>query len=118
MARGMERVGSKIADGAVLEVVESFLQAKVMETVEGWTPEQGTPQGAVLSPLLSNLYLDPLDHAMAEEGHEMVRYADDFVVLCRSQAGARRVAEMDGASRPEATSEEDPHRGCYATGRL
>src|SRR5579872_5848633 len=93
MARGMERVGSKIADGAVLEVVESFLQAKVMETVEGWTPEQGTPQGAVLSPLLSNLYLDPLDHAMAEEGHEMVRYADDFVVLCRSQAEAQQVLE-------------------------
>ncbi len=89
----MERVGSKIADGAVLEVVESFLQAKVMETVEGWTPEQGTPQGAVLSPLLSNLYLDPLDHAMAEEGHEMVRYADDFVVLCRSQAEAQQVLE-------------------------
>jgi RNA-directed DNA polymerase len=53
-----------------------------------WTPDEGTPQGAVISPLLSNIYLDPLDHAMAGEGFEMVRYADDFVVLCRSEAQA------------------------------
>jgi len=89
----MERVAEKIADGAVLDVIEAFLKAKVMETVMGWTPEEGTPQGAVLSPLLSNIYLDPLDHQMAEEGHEMVRYADDFVVLCRSRAEAEQVLE-------------------------
>ncbi|MCA9441497.1 MAG: group II intron reverse transcriptase/maturase, partial [Candidatus Omnitrophica bacterium] len=46
-----------------------------------WVPEEGTPQGAVLSPLLSNIYLDPLDHLTADRGFEMVRYADDFVVL-------------------------------------
>ncbi|MFO7898101.1 MAG: reverse transcriptase domain-containing protein, partial [Planctomycetota bacterium] len=55
-----------------------------------WTPEAGSPQGAVLSPLLSNIYLDPLDHAMAEAGFEMVRYADDFVVLCESRSEAQR----------------------------
>lgn len=82
------RVGSKIADGAVLDLVETFLKAKVMETMQGWTPEQGTPQGAVLSPMLSNLYLDPLDQEIAATGYEMVRYADDFVILCRSQAEA------------------------------
>ena len=87
----MEQVGEKIADGAVLDLIEGFLRAKVMETAEGWTPEAGTPQGAVLSPLLSNLYLNPLDQKMAGEGHEMVRYADDFVVLCRSQAEAEQV---------------------------
>jgi len=53
-----------------------------------WTPEQGTPQGAVISPLLSNIYLDPLDHLMADRGFEMVRYADDFVILCRSPKDA------------------------------
>ena len=89
----MERVAEKVADGAVLDLIEAFLQAKVMETVKGWTPEEGTPQGAVLSPLLSNIYLDPLDQHMAEEGHEMVRYADDFVVLCRSRAEAEQVLE-------------------------
>lgn len=89
----MERVGEKIADGAVLDLIEAFLKAKVMETMKEWTPEEGTPQGAVLSPLLSNLYLDPLDQRMAEWGQEMVRYADDFVVLCRSREEAEQVLE-------------------------
>jgi RNA-directed DNA polymerase len=89
----MERVATKIADGAVLDLVEAFLQAKVMETMQGWIPEQGTPQGAVLSPMLSNLYLDPLDQLMAAAGYEMVRYADDFVILCRSQAEAEQALQ-------------------------
>ena len=87
----MERVGTKIADGAVLELISSFLRGKAMSTAEGWTPERGTPQGAVISPLLSNIYLDPLDHEMAEGGEQMVRYADDFVVLCRSREQAEDV---------------------------
>ncbi len=65
-------------------------------------PEAGTPQGAVSVPLLANIYLDPLDHLMAEPGIEMVRYADDFVILCQSEAEARQALElvraMDGAS--------------------
>ena len=89
----MARVAEKVADGAVLDVIEAFLKAQVMETVVGWTAEEGTPQGAVLSPLLSNIYLDPLDQQMAEDGHEMVRYADDFVVLCRSRVEAEQVLE-------------------------
>lgn len=89
----MERVASKIADGAVLDLVEAFLQAKVMETMQGWIPDQGTPQGAVLSPMLSNLYLDPLDQEMAAAGYAMVRYADDFVILCRSQAEAEQALQ-------------------------
>ena len=58
-----------------------------------WTPEKGVPQGAVLSPLLSNLYLNELDHRMADLGYEMVRYADDFVILCRSQERAEAALE-------------------------
>ena len=85
----LARVKEKISDGRVLELLAAFLTQKVMETAEGWTPEEGTPQGAVVSPLLSNIYLDPLDHAMARQGYEMVRYADDFVILCRSEAEAR-----------------------------
>ena len=64
-----------------------------METAKGWTPEGGTPQGAVVSPLLSNIYLDPLDHHLAGQGMEMVRYADDFVVLCRTEGAAQEALE-------------------------
>lgn len=88
-------VGKKVADGRVLALVESFLQQGVLDGDLEWTPEEGTPQGAVVSPLLSNIYLDPLDHWMAGLGFEMVRYADDFVVLCRSpQEAAAALAEV------------------------
>jgi len=85
----LERVEEKIADGRVLTLVKAFLQQGIMEGMKTWTPTGGTPQGAVVSPLLSNIYLNPLDHRMAEQGFEMVRYADDFVILCRSEAEAR-----------------------------
>jgi RNA-directed DNA polymerase len=88
--RLVERVRTRVSDGPVLALVEAFLEADVLDGLATWTPEQGTPQGAVISPLLSNIYLDPLDHLMAERGFAMVRYADDFVVLCRSAAEARR----------------------------
>lgn len=86
----MARLREKIADSAVLALVESFLRQRIMDTAAGWTPETGTPQGAVLSPLLSNIYLDPLDHVMQQSGSAMVRYADDFVLLCLTQADASR----------------------------
>jgi RNA-directed DNA polymerase len=89
----LERVCEKVSDGAVLDLVEAFLNQQVLDGMKSWTPEGGTPQGAVLSPLLSNLYLDPLDHQMAEAGIEMVRYADDFVLLCRSREEAERALE-------------------------
>lgn len=81
-------VAGKVADGRVLALVRAFLEQGVLEDGQEWTPESGTPQGAVISPLLSNIYLDPLDHLMAAKGYEMVRYADDFVVLCRSSEDA------------------------------
>ena len=84
--RLMERVAEKVVDGKVLSLIEGMLQAGVMDTVEGWqATKQGSPQGAVISPLLSNIYLNGLDWKMARKGFEMVRYADDFVVLCASQ---------------------------------
>jgi len=85
----LEQVAKKVADSRVLELVEGMLRQGVMEGLAHWTPEAGTPQGAVISPLLSNIYLDPLDHEMAGSGYEMVRYADDFVILCGSEAEAR-----------------------------
>jgi RNA-directed DNA polymerase len=84
----MERVRERVADGRVLALVELFLTQGVMEEMSQWTPESGTPQGAVISPLLSNIYLDPLDRLMAGGPGVMVRYADDFVILCRSEREA------------------------------
>jgi len=86
--RLMVLIRQKVADNRVLALIESFLEQGVLDGNREWTPEQGTPQGAVVSPLLSNIYLDPLDHLMAERGFEMVRYADDFVVMCRNQEDA------------------------------
>jgi RNA-directed DNA polymerase len=86
--RLMTMVEQRVADGRVLALIHAFLSQGVLDGLERWEPEAGTPQGAVISPLLANLYLDPLDHRMAERGWEMVRYADDVVILCRSQAKA------------------------------
>jgi RNA-directed DNA polymerase len=86
-------VEEEISDGRVIALLEAYLKAGVMDGLEFWVPERGTPQGAVISPLLANLYLDPLDHLMAEEGYQMVRYADDFVILCRSEAEAQKARE-------------------------
>jgi RNA-directed DNA polymerase len=92
--RLMLRLQEKIADGPMLSLIESFLKAQVLDGLEEWTPTAGAPQGAVLSPLLSNIYLDPLDHLMARTGYAMVRYADDFVILCRTPEEASRALEL------------------------
>jgi RNA-directed DNA polymerase len=90
----MDSVSAHIADGALLDLIQMFLKQGVMESGRGWQPtEAGTPQGAVISPLLANLYLNPLDHLMAQAGKEMVRYADDFVILCRSKEEAQETLE-------------------------
>lgn len=86
----MEDIGRYIADGRVLGLIEGFLKQDILENMVHWTPEKGSPQGAVISPLLANLYLHPVDTAMAEAGHEMIRYADDFVILCRSREEAEK----------------------------
>src|SRR6266481_1786784 len=93
--RLMERVGEKVSDGKVLSLIGGMLQAGVMDGVKGWqATTQGSPQGAVISPLLSNIYLNGLDWVMARNGFEMVRYADDFVVLCADQQEAQKALEQ------------------------
>lgn len=89
----VDEVRKYIADGRVLGLIESYLKQDILEELKLWTPETGTPQGAVLSPLLANLYLHSVDVAMAEAGHQMIRYADDFVILCRSHAEATAALE-------------------------
>jgi RNA-directed DNA polymerase len=84
------RMQAKVSDGRMLKLLEAFLTQGVLEEMNLGTPEAGTPQGAVISPLLSNIYLDALDHEMAGKGIEMVRYADDFVVLCGTEGEAQQ----------------------------
>ena len=83
--RLLQLIKEHISDSRLLKLIGMFLDQSIMEELREWTPIAGVPQGAVLSPVLSNLYLNPLDHEMADNGFEMVRYADDFVVLCRSE---------------------------------
>jgi RNA-directed DNA polymerase len=84
----MQRVEERVSDGRILGLLRSWLEQDILHGMQRWTPTTGTPQGAVISPLLANIYLHPLDELMASRGHRMVRYADDFVVLCKSREEA------------------------------
>jgi RNA-directed DNA polymerase len=83
-----------VADNSAIMLVEKFLQAEVLDGLERWTPLEGAPQGAIISPLLSNLYLNELDHLMAGAGYEMTRYADDLVIQCRTHEEAEAALKM------------------------
>src|SRR5690625_2824690 len=87
----LKAIREEVVDGSVLRLIESFLQAGVMEGGSFRLNDKGTPQGGVISPLLANIYLHPLDEIMTERGHRITRYADDFVIGCKSQKGAERV---------------------------
>ena len=89
----MTRIEEHISDGRLLELLASWLQQDIVKGLESWTPTAGTPQGAVISPLLANLYLHPLDVKMSELGYRMVRYADDFVILCQTASQAQKALE-------------------------
>ncbi len=119
--RLMERIEERISDGRILDLLRSWLKQDIMRDLQRWTPTEGTPQGAVISPLLANVYLHPLDELMAARGYRMVRYADDFVVLCRSREQADAalaeirawVAENGLRLHPNKTHVGD----CLATGQ-
>jgi RNA-directed DNA polymerase len=104
-ARLMARVGERVSDGRLLELIEAFLHQDIVKGASRWTPIGGTPQGAVISPLLANVYLHPLDTLMRENGYQMVRYADDFVVLCQTADEARA-----GLAKVQAWVEENALR--------
>jgi RNA-directed DNA polymerase len=84
----MQRIEERVSDGRILGLLRDWLGQDILRGMERWTPTTGTPQGAVISPLLANIYLHPLDELMAARGYRMVRYADDFVVLCKSREEA------------------------------
>ena len=111
-AKLMEKVEEQISDGRVLGLIRGFLAQGVME--EGRLSEavEGTPQGGVISPLLANIYLNELDHQMARKGFQMVRYADDLVILCRRQEEAREALEGLRAWAQEAGLSLHPQKTC------
>lgn len=92
--RLLQLVNATISDRRVLSLIKSYLDQGIMEELRTWTPETGVPQGAVLSPVLANLYLNPLDHLISQAGVEMVRYADDFVILCATREEAEHALDL------------------------
>jgi len=93
----MKLVRQVVKDRRVLGLVRGWLKAGVMEEGKFRYTTSGTPQGGVISPLLSNIYLTPLDNALTEAGYRFVRYADDVVILCRSKEEAARALHHAGA---------------------
>lgn len=85
----MTLITRRIADGRVLGLIESMLKAGCMSEGKWHPTERGTPQGGVISPLLSNILLTPFDREMHRRGFQLTRYADDWVVTCRSMAEAK-----------------------------
>ena len=117
----MQAVATEVSDGKLLSLIRRFVKADIVEELQRWTPEEGTPQGAVLSPLLANIYMDGFDREMASAGFQVVRYADDFVVLCRTEEeakAARKCAEealgkMELTLHPEKTGIVDARAGRF-----
>ena len=89
----LDAVNEEISDGSVLRLLRMFLESGVLENGVRMETEEGTPQGGVISPLLANIYLNRFDWEMAKAGYEVIRYADDFVVLCASQEEAQQAHE-------------------------
>jgi RNA-directed DNA polymerase len=85
----MQDIEQRIADSRILDLINGFLKQQILEDLRLWSPQTGTPQGAVISPLLSNIYLHEVDQSMKAAGYEMVRYADDFVILSKSRKAAK-----------------------------
>jgi RNA-directed DNA polymerase len=90
----MDSVAARIADGNILNLIEKLLNSGVMEEGKITPTTKGTPQGGVISPLLANISLDHLDWFLDQQGLNFVRYADDFVILCKTETEAKKALEL------------------------
>jgi len=90
----MDLVREKVADGRILNLVGSFLKSGVMEEGNFVESTEGTPQGGVISPLLANIYLNHFDRRMGEEGYLLIRYADDFLIFCKTEQEAVKALQI------------------------
>jgi group II intron reverse transcriptase/maturase len=90
----MDAVAAEVADGNILNLIQGFLTAGVMEQGKFSPTTVGTPQGGVVSPLLANIVLNRLDWALHKAGYPFVRYADDFVVVCSSYSQAQEARAL------------------------
>ena len=105
----MKAVARRVSDGSVLRLVKSWLRAPIVEEDKDGTKRvipnhRGTPQGGVISPLLANLYLNPLDHGVNDKTlrkARMVRYADDFVIACAPDRSAEMMTRSSNGSKPK-----------------
>ncbi len=116
----MAKVERRISDGNVLKLLRLWLKREIMDECNAWVPTLGSPQGAVVSPLLSNIYLHDLDLAVSSAGFKMIRYADDFVILtkCREEAEmALKVVQVWVAEHELTLHPEKTHLGnCMVEG--
>ena len=90
----LEGVNRKISDGSILKLIKKFLTAGVMKDGAYEETETGSPQGGVISPLLTNIYLDRFDQAMKEKGIRIVRYADDILIFAKTPRQAERYQQI------------------------
>ena len=106
----MESISARISDGNILKLINKFLKSGVMEEGELKPTLRGTPQGGVISPLLSNIALNHLDWFMEEQGLHFVRYADDFVILCKTRLEAERALDVVRSFLKDMELEDSPEK--------
>lgn len=114
-------IAKEVGDGKVVGLIEQLLEQPVMEEASKWTPEEGIPQGSTIGPLMANIYLHPVDEALVRAQYEVVRYADDLVILCRNEGDAhaalrrlRQEMEKRGLTlHPEKTRVVNVHQGGF-----
>jgi RNA-directed DNA polymerase len=117
----LARVAEQVSDGTLLDLIQRFLDQEILDGMEPWTPQTGVPQGSGLSPVLSNLYLHPLDGVRSQTTYKAIRYCDDLVVLCRTEAAAQAALDLIRGwtaqhglrLHPEQTRIVDATRGGY-----
>lgn len=90
----MTEVGKLVPDAGICHLIQMWLEADVVDGDLRTRIDKGVPQGAPISPLLSNLYLDHLDEMLLDSNHRLVRFADDFLVLCKNRAQAEKALEL------------------------